>query len=375
MSFYFEPVWQGMNAGGYGNCTKDVHAAVLEMDNIMADADKAKALKLRFLGAGADTNSNAGFADALSVLFYQWQSYGVDGGTGAVRDFCDWISTDRQSGTTAPAEGWAASKGVDFVLKQWVTWPNWATAVNMNLGSNCKGPAEGSKANRTLMAHSPLKMEVDGCDLETASSDPDAISWTYQYCTQWGFFQYSNIGDHQLVSKYNDQQHQIDYCNRQFPDGKSSGLLPAIPKADETNKHFGGWTIRPSQVFWSGGQFDPWRTLSPLSDQDFAPKATFTQDIPTCAAPPTASPPSYGDHDDDDENDDEDDDAEERAQRSIVKRGTDALFSFLVPDAEHCFDFRTSVKQGAPARQLFNDALTGWLKCFKSGLNSPPTHY
>jgi hypothetical protein len=159
------------------------------------------------------------------------------------------------------------------------------------------------------------------------------ISWTWQYCTQWGFLQFANLGDHQLISKFNDLNHQLNICQRQFPDGKAAGL-PAVPPADETNRFFGGWTIRPSNTYWSGGQFDPWRTLSPLSDEPFAPKVTEETNIPKCGQ----STPE------------------------------DEIFAFIMPEAEHAFDFRTTFPEGAVSRQHFIDALPQWLSCWKPGV-------
>lgn len=329
MSFYFEPVWQGMNAYGYGNCTQDVGAAVRKIDEILADEKAGTALKKKFLGDGGETNSNAALADALSTIFWQWQSYGMDGNAGNLRQFCDYISTDVETKQTSPAQGWAATKGAQYVIDKWASWGSFIDIVNTSLDVNCRGPP-GVQKNATRLAMSP------NCNLAQQFASPDAISWTWQYCTQWGYFQAANVGPHQLLSKYNDLFHQKDVCQTQFPDGKSTGLLPEWPLVDKTNKDFGGWDIRPSNTFWTGSQFDPWRTLSPLSDMPFSNKIQPNNAITACAAP-----------------------GEEKK--------TDYLFSYLVPNGQHCYDMRMNVPQGAPARTLFMDALSKWLSCWKPG--------
>jgi Serine carboxypeptidase S28 len=330
MSFYFEPVWQGMNAYGWGNCTQDIGAAVRAMDDIMEDDDQAFALKEKFLGTGAGNNPNAAMSDALSTIFGQWQSRGVDGGDGNLRQFCDYISVDPSTGTASPAEGWAPTKGAQYVIDRWASWPIFIDVVNSNSNTTCKGPAGVSK-NATLQA----LPDVD-CDLTKPTDNPDSVGWGWQYCTQWGFYQSANVGPHQLISKYNSLWHQKDICHIQYPDGADTGLLPDWAAAQTTNQEFGGWDIRPSNTYWVGNQFDPWRTLSPLSDMPFSNNVNADNTIPACAA--------LGE-----------------------QKTADYLFSYQIPNAEHCFDFNMDIPWSAPARSLFRDALTQWLSCWKPG--------
>jgi hypothetical protein len=98
---------------------------------------------------------------------------------------------------------------------------------------------------------------------------------------------------------------------------------------------FGGWDIRPSNTYWSNGEFDPWRTLSPASAEPFALKGVqVIQDVPKCGK----------------------------------KTSKHELFGLVLRDAEHCFDFRTTgvtVADGPVSQRLFRSALTSWLPCYK----------
>ncbi|KAF2708076.1 peptidase S28 [Pleomassaria siparia CBS 279.74] len=315
MSIYYEPVYSGMNKYGFGNCTKDIHAAITYIDKLMERPSAAAKLKEKFLGLGAANNSHANFADALTIIFYAWQSYGVDGPEYNLRSFCDWIETDPATNKTAPAQGWAAKKGAAYTVARWASWPKFVRGVNKYLSTNCSG-------SQTVMGN---------CDLGLRLEDPASIAWTWQYCTQWGYFQSANIGPRQMVSKHNSLQHQRDICHRQFPTAEAP-LLPDWPRTDRTNNMFGGWDLRPSQVYWSGGEFDPWRTLSPLSGAlNGSPHPqTFTQ------------PPQCGEGQSDGE-----------------------IFGYVMPDAQHCYDFRPDFKSGEDSRKYFTDALTEWLGCFK----------
>jgi hypothetical protein len=329
MSCYFEPIWQGLNHYGFGNCSQDIKAAVQYIDGALVDDQSAKDMKIKFLGQGAEINSNALFADSLEIMLYGWQSYGVEGQGTTLRTFCDYISTDPDTQETSSADGWAASKGAEWVVDRWAANPNWVGFVNQNFNVNCKGPATAAK-NATAEAL-PLN-----CDLSGKATAADSISWMWQYCTQWGFLQAANPGDHQLVSNWTNLQHQMDFCTAQFEDGQSSGLMPDWPRVDETNKALGGWDIRPSNTFWSGGQFDPWRTLSPLSDMSFSENATPSNKVPSCVAPGETKTEDY-------------------------------LFGALIPDAEHCFDFNARFSPASQARTMFHDALQEWLGCWTPG--------
>ncbi|KAF2404152.1 hypothetical protein EJ06DRAFT_546130 [Trichodelitschia bisporula] len=354
MSVYFEPIWEGMHTYGWANCSQDIKAAVQAVDSILEDPAEAIKIKERFLGRTAGNNTNAGFADALSTIFFLWQSYGVDGGPQGLRSFCNWIERDPVTNTTSDARGWAAVRGVDYVLGRWASWPFFASAVNENLFTHCEG---GPTARRILNSTLPKPnmtttypkgprpaqnaTRIVQCNLEERFPEPAAISWTWQYCTTWGFLQSVNLGPHQLLSKYNSLVHQRDICHRQFPDGLKSGLLPLWPDVKSANARFGGWRSLPPRTFHSGGQFDPWRTLSVLSDQPLSPRYAVTHNIPSCSAPSG------------------------KIRVAPDDGSWGSVFGYVVPGGEHAYDFRTSFVAGRPAIELFNKALDEWLKCWK----------
>jgi hypothetical protein len=172
-SFYFEPIWRGLNKYGFGNCSRDIQAAVRYMDRIMDfNATAAAQLKIQFLGLGAEKNSHATFADALTTIFATWQSYGVEGGTVGLRRFCDWIETDTDGmkPTIAGADGLSKGKGAKYTVARWADYPWFNSNVNQYLETECSG-----KEN-----------VLGNCDLNRKFTDPAMISWTWQYCTQWG---------------------------------------------------------------------------------------------------------------------------------------------------------------------------------------------
>nr|AJD23145.1 family S28 serine peptidase [Onygena corvina] len=312
MAVYYEQVYRGLVSYGWGNCTKDLHAAYRYIDRQLSRKDTAAALKKMFLGEGAEESSNGDFTAGLITAYAGWQSQGADG---LVGQFCNWLEIDPKTNKTAPAEGWAPTKGDKAMAERFAAWPPLASLVNANGMTNCK------QTDKTK----PLE-----CKLDKPSEDKDFISWVWQYCSEWGYYQGVNFPEHAILSRYQTNQWNQEYCYRQFPTGVKSGYLPREPQTHKTNRATKGWHMRPSNVYWSGGQFDPWKTLSPLSTEDFAPRIEVSKEIPKCN----------------------------------VSTGPKKIFGYEIPNAQHVYDFRTYFKPGQVSRQLFNDALEAWLPCF-----------
>lgn len=254
------------------------------------------------------------------IVFYLWQSHGVEGGPQGLRSFCDWISTDPITERTSSSKGWAATRGANYTVDRWSKWPGFKDVVNANAETECEG-VRNSSALRP------------NCYLTQPAREPDVISWAWQYCTEWGFFQYANYGDQQLVSAWSDLKHQQEKCKLQFAEAYQKGLLPDWPDTVEANEEFGGWDIRPSNVYWTNGEFDPWRALSPQSEEWFAPKFTSTQKIPKCGESPGEKGPVFG---------------------------------MVLRDAQHCYDFQVpGVPDSEVSRRQFRKALREWLKCWR----------
>lgn len=177
-SFSFEVMRKGMITKGFGNCTWDIQAAIRHIDKTIDMGDHAAAqLKEQYLGLGAGSSSNGSFADLLKLIFDEWQSRDIEGGIYGLRDFCDWMETDPETNATAPAEGWAATKGDKWASDKWAAYPNWLTMVNDDWGLECSG-----SLNQTGF-----------CDLDLPADDPDDIAHTYQVYTETGMSQTSSL--------------------------------------------------------------------------------------------------------------------------------------------------------------------------------------
>ncbi|PYH92963.1 hypothetical protein BO71DRAFT_455971 [Aspergillus ellipticus CBS 707.79] len=324
MTVYFDQIYRGMVANGRTNCTVDIRAALDHIDDQLSDDETASSIKQLFFGSGAENNTNGDFTAALAGIYGLFQNYGMAGGSGGLGSFCEYLETDPNTNQTAEANGLAATYGNKFVAERWAQWPAFLRLVNENMDTNC----------RMLNTSQPLE-----CDFSKPFGDPSAISWTWQYCSEWGFYQANNEGPHALLSRYQTLEYQQEVCNRQFPSAIQKGLLPPQPLTEDVNHKHGGWTIRPSNVYFSGGEFDPWRTLSVLSTEDIAPQGVqISSQVPACG----------------------------------VQTNEDTVFGYIMENSEHCFDFQLAGMAGNLSRGLFTSALLQWLQCFVGALTTAP---
>lgn len=54
----------------------------------------------------------------------------TDCSIGPLREFCDWIATDPDTGKVSSADGWAKTKGGKYVADRWARWPKFASVVS-----------------------------------------------------------------------------------------------------------------------------------------------------------------------------------------------------------------------------------------------------
>lgn len=307
MTSYHEQVYRGMEANELGGCVKHIQAAMRFIDDQLCNDETAASIKLKFLGPGAETNSNGDFAAIFPDIYSGFQKYGTNRGRHGQRviDLCEHMETGPEE--LASSGELDATHGSQVAAERLATWSSFKKY-------RCRG--------------------TEPCELFKPSKFRDKISWTWQFCTEWGFFQANNFGPHALLSKYNTLEENQDYCNRNFPTAVQSDALPSKPQANALNEEFGGWNMRPSNVYWSGGEFDPWLSLTPLSTEDFAPDGVrYSTEIP----------------------------------KAGVQTDEYTLFGYVMKGKVHGHDFGLDDDEAAEtSRNIFKEALREWLPYYKS---------
>ncbi|KAI0129175.1 peptidase S28 [Xylariales sp. AK1849] len=321
------------------NCSADFTAITRWTDGILANGteDEIKDLKIALWTAiqasptdrkpaiNADyalSLSEVEVANYLQTALNYYQYYGFHG---AIAPFCDImetqnrtsVSTTDNGGTAqaiAPASGLAIEHGIT------AAWASFLTAL--------------------------IETNYDELESPTPPDVSQGYSWTYQYCSEYGYYQRGNPDNpHTIESQFISLEYFQQNCNDTFP-----GLLPASPNVKAPNK-YGGWNIQPSNTMFTSGEFDPWRALSPASTEKGSPGRKTTQFIPECNEAPG---------------------------------GTD-IFGLVYDDMVHVSDMRAllntsdfyhqnfstvgfsspiSVVPFYAGTGLFERALEGWLPCF-----------
>lgn len=109
---------------------------------------------------------------------------------------------------------------------------------------------------------------ITSIDIQMDSS-PDNVAWSWQFCTEFGYFQVSPPENHPtIVSRKYTIQAQENYCKQFFRNLK----IPAYPDVQKTNDNYKGWNVDLDRVIWIDGEYDNWRELSvhsPLVNRTF----------------------------------------------------------------------------------------------------------
>ena len=204
------------------------------------------------------TNADVGSLLLTPLNFYQYYGF-----SRSVLPFCDTVETRNRTqahttdnGGTSPAL--ATESGLAASFNTSVAWRAFLTGL----------------------------AEIDYDSFPFADDLIQDSSWTWQYCSEYGYYQRGNPDNpHTVQSQYISMEYFQQNCNALFPEG-----LPKSPNVEVPNK-YGGWHINPSNTMFSSGEFDPWRSLSPASTEVEirAPMRKTTQNIPRCnVAPPQA---------------------------------------------------------------------------------------
>ncbi|KAL9109972.1 MAG: hypothetical protein Q9227_005495 [Pyrenula ochraceoflavens] len=257
------------------NCSADYSAVTRYVDRILTNGSREEISDLKFAlqkaiqSAPGDTSPTVNRTEAeqmtkedvgwnllIPLDFYQY--YGFDR---SVLPFCNIMETrNNTQSRTDEDEGKASTTATELGL---------AATYNVSVAW---------QAFLTALA------QID-YDSIPGSDDPiAAASWTWQYCSEYGFYQRGNPENpHTIQSRFISIDAIQANCNETFP------YAPSSPEVSKPNK-YGGWQINPSNVMFSSGEFDPWRTYSPASTEKElgAPMRQTVQTIPACnVAPPT----------------------------------------------------------------------------------------
>ena len=101
--------------------------------------------------------------------------------------------------------------------------------------------------------------------------------WTYQYCTEYGFYQTpSEI--HPMRSRLLDPEYWPKMCDRAFEGLTSKKKARAFSTwADQ-----GGWNTQGTNIFFTNGSEDPWQVATQEKNRDFLGQISEFATCDTC---------------------------------------------------------------------------------------------
>ncbi|KAI0352085.1 peptidase S28 [Trametes cingulata] len=300
------------------NCSADWVAVTRFVDNTLRNGrpEEAADLKFRLLSARSDdvtreSAANASDISAAGVLMDPLSFYQYYGFEASVLPFCNVLET-RNSTITPFETGLSDNLGIDVALDAFLT------AIR----------------------------EVNYDAIPGSPDDPvQDRSWMRQYCSEYGFYQRGDPNNPlSIETSFRSLERFQEECNAAFP-----GSLPPSPAVEKVNK-YGGWNMTPSNVLFTNGEFDPWRTMGLASIEENSPQRKPSVAIPQCNVAPEF-PSFFG------------------LTHADMVHVSD-LRVLLTPDANHT-DFKT-VGFYSPVSQepfysglgLFELALDEWLPCF-----------
>ncbi|XP_068729188.1 putative serine protease K12H4.7 [Montipora capricornis] len=121
----------------------------------------------------------------------------------------------------------------------------------------------------------------------SSSASEGGRQWTYQTCTEFGFYQTSD-SDTQPFGKLFPLKFFIQQCMDIFgPQFNATNIQNGV---DQTNTNYGGYEISSSKIIFPNGSIDPWHALGILKDASSTEHAIYIEGTAHCANMYPASP-------------------------------------------------------------------------------------
>ncbi|XP_022286435.2 putative serine protease K12H4.7 [Crassostrea virginica] len=114
-----------------------------------------------------------------------------------------------------------------------------------------------------------------------ASASEGGRQWTYQTCTEFGFFQTSDLGDVQPFGNFFNLNFAIQQCVDVFGTKFNQDLIQQ--GINRTNTNYGGFGMKATKIVFPNGSIDPWHFLGFIKDLSYESPAIYIQGTAHCA--------------------------------------------------------------------------------------------
>ncbi|KAH6962234.1 serine carboxypeptidase S28-domain-containing protein [Ilyonectria sp. MPI-CAGE-AT-0026] len=298
-SIYYNPIVRAISK----NCTNDLEAAIQYVDETFSSSSNDSASQVIYAGTYLATDTDATFDNldnafsytpfdigssltyALSFAGY-YQSFGA---MHTVQYFCDWMESfdvEEYINDASAAETVADLLSVLFnnsgdapPSKNGIAAANGNDGGQLAFAAMLFGIYNGKASFMSWINDQPLGSS------STFTDAVDSLSWSWQTLNEMGYYQGSNASnEYQVISDYYNVTAFRDILLEQetFPGIKDSSFPSRLNNSYLLE--MGGWDMNASNVMFTNGEFDPWRSFSVSSQEEGAgmPSRAVTKKVPAC---------------------------------------------------------------------------------------------
>ncbi|OBZ72031.1 putative serine protease EDA2 [Grifola frondosa] len=228
------------------DCMAQVVKSIVEFDDLIANPSTHHAVKALF--GLPNVTHDADVASILSAPLGAWQDTNWDPAVSTTdfATFCNALGTP-DSKTISTSQGITVSSAL----------ANYATYINETFASDCPAPATQDECFGTY----------DASAYQATDLSQTWRLWTFQVCTQWGFFSTPppDPSRPRIISRLITEEYSSMICRLAYPPGKFF-QVPPQPNITAVNA-LGGYNIAADRLAIIDGQADPWRGDTPHSPE------------------------------------------------------------------------------------------------------------
>ncbi|KAL4062844.1 serine carboxypeptidase S28-domain-containing protein [Scleroderma citrinum] len=241
-------------------CSANIENTIQIVDQLLG-VPYIKPLIKRLFGL-QDLEHDDDFASVLEIPLAYWQAKNWDPAVGSLvfDEFCEALNTP----LIGPADIAELPVGHEDRL---LTMP-WGLKVDFSVLSYARYIRE-NQVKRCLDTNSTVE-DCFGTYNDTAfrdtSLDQEWRLWTFQVCTEWGYFItappdpiYPRIVSNRLTLDYSSK-----ICRQAYPPGKHF-VVPSMPNISAVNI-LGDFAIAADRLAFIDGEVDPWKPCTPHSE-------------------------------------------------------------------------------------------------------------
>ncbi|KAF9524271.1 serine carboxypeptidase S28-domain-containing protein [Crepidotus variabilis] len=244
-------------------CSKHLVNSITTIDSILSNGPDFIKNRLKGLFGLSGLKYDEDFVSVLESPLSYWQAKCWDPEFGSTKfdDFCHALSS--------PFGIFSAETLDDLPYEH----PDRMITIEGDLAFDVALINYGKWVKKNIVSMCPKNSNVEQCfgtfddeKYQSTSLDQDWRLWTFQVCTEWGYFTTAPPDQKQprIISKLLTLDYESKICKQAFPKGDYF-TVPNLPNITAVNA-LGDFGIAADRLAIIDGEIDPWRPDTPHSD-------------------------------------------------------------------------------------------------------------